>query len=108
MPTLTTTLRPVTTLFQSVAGALGEPHRTVRTRCDVLQDGAGGRDVVLGYRAVHGDAADLVGPPFDEPHRPVGAGRDPPGQGAGRRDRSEEHTSELQSLMRNLYAVFCV
>src|SRR3546814_5456003 len=24
-----------------------------------------------------------------------------------RRDRSEEHTSELQSLMRNSYAVFC-
>src|SRR3546814_9234890 len=24
------------------------------------------------------------------------------------RDRSEEHTSELQSLMRNSYAVFCV
>src|SRR3546814_3393205 len=25
-----------------------------------------------------------------------------------RRDRSEEHTSELQSLMRNSYAVFCL
>src|SRR3546814_6323976 len=24
------------------------------------------------------------------------------------RDRSEEHTSELQSLMRNTYAVFCL
>src|SRR3546814_4699355 len=24
------------------------------------------------------------------------------------RDRSEEHTSELQSLMRNAYAVFCL
>src|SRR3546814_3041947 len=32
------------------------------------------------------------------------------GQGAFRRagDRSEEHTSELQSLMRNSYAVFCL
>src|SRR3546814_3610666 len=27
---------------------------------------------------------------------------------AGRRDRSEEHTSELQSLMRISYAVFCL
>src|SRR3546814_4198292 len=27
---------------------------------------------------------------------------------AGRRDRSEEHTSELQSLMRNSYAVYCL
>src|SRR3546814_5767425 len=26
----------------------------------------------------------------------------------GRRSRSEEHTSELQSLMRNSYAVFCL
>src|SRR3546814_5868193 len=26
----------------------------------------------------------------------------------GRLDRSEEHTSELQSLMRNSYAVFCL
>src|SRR3546814_10858950 len=26
----------------------------------------------------------------------------------GRTDRSEEHTSELQSLMRNSYAVFCL
>src|SRR3546814_6695960 len=34
------------------------------------------------------------------------AGRgDPRRQGA---DRSEEHTSELQSLMRNSYAVFCL
>src|SRR3546814_3594464 len=28
--------------------------------------------------------------------------------GADRRDRSEEHTSELQSLMRISYAVFCL
>src|SRR3546814_8241141 len=27
---------------------------------------------------------------------------------AARRGRSEEHTSELQSLMRNSYAVFCL
>src|SRR3546814_7758953 len=27
---------------------------------------------------------------------------------AVRKDRSEEHTSELQSLMRNSYAVFCL
>src|SRR3546814_2634236 len=30
------------------------------------------------------------------------------GAGAGRQDRSEEHTSELQSLMRIPYAVFCL
>src|SRR3546814_10153337 len=30
------------------------------------------------------------------------------GAGAARMDRSEEHTSELQSLMRISYAVFCL
>src|SRR3546814_1451626 len=30
------------------------------------------------------------------------------GRGGGRCSRSEEHTSELQSLMRNSYAVFCL
>src|SRR3546814_2747883 len=30
------------------------------------------------------------------------------GRRAGRHERSEEHTSELQSLMRNSYAVFCL
>src|SRR3546814_5597786 len=32
--------------------------------------------------------------------------QDAPSQGVG--DRSEEHTSELQSLMRTSYAVFCL
>src|SRR3546814_4180019 len=31
-----------------------------------------------------------------------------PGQAAASATRSEEHTSELQSLMRNSYAVFCL
>src|SRR3546814_10764039 len=36
--------------------------------------------------------------------------KDPPEMGSwdGRRGRSEEHTSELQSLMRTSYAVFCL
>src|SRR3546814_7011108 len=34
--------------------------------------------------------------------------RDRPGATAPARDRSEEHTSELQSLMRISYAVFCL
>src|SRR3546814_3192085 len=32
----------------------------------------------------------------------------PPGKAYGRQGRSEEHTSELQSLMRISYAVFCL
>src|SRR3546814_1282531 len=44
--------------------------------------------------------AHLPGPPR-EPHAPHG-------RGGARRGRSEEHTSELQSLMRISYAVFCL
>src|SRR3546814_6733957 len=36
------------------------------------------------------------------PHHPIGA------KGVGESPRSEEHTSELQSLMRISYAVFCL
>src|SRR3546814_2643916 len=40
-----------------------------------------------------------------EARRKAGPGDGPP---AGEVSRSEEHTSELQSLMRNSYAVFCL
>src|SRR3546814_7091578 len=56
---------------------------------------------------------------FQQRHRHLGIGRQPVGEtaarGAGADDhvveragRSEEHTSELQSLMRISYAVFCL
>src|SRR3546814_6821188 len=49
--------------------------------------------------------------PAPEPDSPIGrrsdAGQDLE-QGALARSRSEEHTSELQSLMRISYAVFCM
>src|SRR3546814_10633762 len=43
-------------------------------------------------------------------HRDVGTGHDLPDANGFRHDagRSEEHTSELQSLMRISYAVFCL
>src|SRR3546814_10862338 len=52
----------------------------------------------------------------DLDHLVIGAARfdDQPGveagggHGTGQLARSEEHTSELQSLMRNSYAVFCL
>src|SRR3546814_9168941 len=37
-----------------------------------------------------------------------GRGKGPAGDAAAPMDRSEEHTSELQSLMRISYAVFCL
>src|SRR3546814_7619982 len=45
------------------------------------------------------------GGPYGVGTRARPAGR---GGGAGRGGRSEEHTSELQSLMRISYAVFCL
>src|SRR3546814_6439415 len=77
--TRTDTLFPYTTLFRS-SGL--EPTRSVETRRTGLQPLAHLSHAVGG----------LVG------HIP--AGLDPP--------RSEEHTSELQSLMRTSYAVFCL
>src|SRR3546814_7826073 len=61
-----------------------------------------------GFPEAHGDP----GPQTAQAHRQVGV----VGIGPARRpdvqpadgDRSEEHTSELQSLMRNSYAVFCL
>src|SRR3546814_6574345 len=44
----------------------------------------------------------------DTPLDPKYRDHDLSGDWAGYRDRSEEHTSELQSLMRISYAVFCL
>src|SRR3546814_14444824 len=93
--TRTDTLFPYTTLFRS------------------------GARLRLGYHGATGALTRrwALTPPFD--HRPVGAGR----RGALPEEvhhravgavpdrwtlRSEEHTSELQSLMRISYAVFCL
>src|SRR3546814_7100924 len=88
--TRTDTLFPYTTLFRSEAHP-GSEHVEEGT------DGVEGRRDPLAI-VVHG--AHDVG---DGPHRLVevaGAVAD--------EARSEEHTSELQSLMRNSYAVFCL
>src|SRR3546814_8052325 len=97
--THTSPLFPYTKLFrdlflQMIGKAAGE-----------LEDGACGRVVADQFRrALPAD--------FDAPEkiglRP-GESVEPgwPEMGGGT-DRSEEHTSELQSLMRNSYAVFCL
>src|SRR3546814_5789812 len=106
--TRTDTLFPYTTLFRSrtrLAGGAG-----LRGRCAGLCHRAvGGRadDVMAGLRRgrqVRGDRAG-GGPARGQPRcgRSVAA-RPRDGSSA----RSEEHTSELQSLMRTSYAVFCL
>src|SRR3546814_5116456 len=87
--TRTDTLFPYTTLFRSAADGLGVLARGL-WRGDAAGLGGG-----LGWLARAG-AADLG---LDYRHRRVLRRRPV---------RSEEHTSELQSLMRISYAVFCL
>src|SRR3546814_7283041 len=113
--TRTDTLVPYTTLFRSDHPVLADPgHRPRRL------DGRLGRARLCGRRnAVRVAAvADCAGVLQDihlahravldrlRPHPAAGrGGRRLPRQAAA---RSEEHTSELQSLMRISYAVFCL
>src|SRR3546814_2337126 len=85
--TRTDTLFPYTTLFRSVGQVVGVGVGIVEEAAVLEQQAAGPR-----ARRV---AA-------------VPAGRRRPGQALDAGDRSEEHTSELQSLMRISYAVFCL
>src|SRR3546814_9192709 len=97
--TRTDTLFPYTTLFRSLAAHIGGVARPQRRRME--------GEVQYRQAQVDGDV--------DRPARalgrnPLGRQRDPLGQAqpGKRRMRSEEHTSELQSLMRISYAVFCL
>src|SRR3546814_5930476 len=98
--TRTDTLLPYTTLFRS-CHALGRPFLGVDTRggpalyitCEDDKDELHRRQAAI-CRALHGQPADLSG----KLHLVSLAGE----------LRSEEHTSELQSLMRISYAVFCL
>src|SRR3546814_5434214 len=81
--TRTDTLFPYTTLFRSGAG---HHQAQVRVGCREVVEGADERGQVLA--GLHRPEREQV---------PVAA-----------RERSEEHTSELQSLMRISYAVFCL
>src|SRR3546814_8156401 len=105
--TRTDTLFPYTTLFRS--GVLA-PHRPLQAhlvdRHELLRAAEGRRDAVLG---AEGDRHDrLAGEDAVAQHLALQRlGEElhadlPPGV------RSEEHTSELQSLMRISYAVFCL
>src|SRR3546814_5460754 len=82
--TRTDTLFPYTTLFRSLSGSAGRqpdqrPHR----------------------KPAQGD-------PRPAPHTAADRKRGERPRGRDRAARSEEHTSELQSLMRISYAVFCL
>src|SRR3546814_8399779 len=104
--TRTDTLFPCTTLFRSRGRrgrAKGDHHRdAAAVQWCAAQRGSRNRAVdVLAVRN-HPDRARRGGGGTAHPavDRRLLADRD--------RDRSEEHTSELQSLMRISYAVFCL
>src|SRR3546814_5273784 len=92
--TRTDTLFPYTTLFRSQPIAL---ERTKRCRQHLVRDTG---DLTLQRVEPHDS---LSGKSADDQDRPLvsHAFQDLP-------ERSEEHTSELQSLMRISYAVFCL
>src|SRR3546814_10776913 len=105
--TRTDTLFPYTTLFRSASGAI---------RNSLFEDGAGEgvpARVMVDYirlfsydvdfqRDIHaGDRFDLLFERYQDADGSVA-------HDGQIRYRSEEHTSELQSLMRNSYAVFCL
>src|SRR3546814_10590946 len=112
--TLTDQLFPYTTLFRSAihggAGTMSAEAMTSEVRAEyeaalqaaldagaqVLRDGGTAIDAVRTVIAILEDD-----PRFN-------AGRGAVFTWDGTNERSEEHTSELQSLMRTSYAVFCL
>src|SRR3546814_2653076 len=125
--TRTDTLFPYTTLFRSSGGcaarvrSCGHPLGVLqlprrRVGCDGLRAGRGqGRPALLG-RSRCGEAR--ADPAIRADPEPAALGSNGalsaglhcrlPGQALSPDPRSEEHTSELQSLMRISYAVFCL
>src|SRR3546814_3589751 len=98
--TRTDTLFPYTTLFRSGqivlahrVDQIGGGLRHARVDAHIERHGRGEREAVLVIE-------ELVGGETEVGEDPVDA--------VDARGRSEEHTSELQSLMRISYAVFCL
>src|SRR3546814_5626116 len=89
------TLCPYATLFRSEGDPAGGRERPLRPEARLADGGSGPAPVHPRPRRGVGRRVGARRHPPQEPHQ-VG------------RDRSEEHTSELQSLMRISYAVFCL
>src|SRR3546814_2525729 len=99
--TRTYTLFPYTTLFRSGGDREHRRSLPVQTCDDGSHDGGGFRNVAHSHRIEANFSGGIV--------IPTGEDRIADEQHPVERDaRSEEHTSELQSLMRISYAVFCL
>src|SRR3546814_2348364 len=101
--TRTDTLFPYTTLFRSRRRQL--PFGARRAAAD--RDDRRGRAVAAGHDPFR-RAGLLQDGRIRHPHRKSCARRAACDGGGRKGNRSEEHTSELQSLMRISYAVFCL
>src|SRR3546814_1891515 len=107
--TRTDTLFPYTTLFRSQTGRSKFVQYALRA-CDGWTRPAPGATLPAsasrgGFKGAAGGGTDRQGSAGGRRrHGRAGAGGGP-GEGGA---RSEEHTSELQSLMRISYAVFCL
>src|SRR3546814_1537218 len=91
--TRTDTLFPYTTLFRSPARTLEIHHRGSGARAEVAIDAESRATAIEEFLQDAGRREDVGFSQQRITHR---------------NSRSEEHTSELQSLMRNSYAVFCL
>src|SRR3546814_7869974 len=105
--TRTDTLFPYTTLFRSPSG---DPVGQADQGCSHPQEQGDGQD---DHPFASREEEEVSNGPLRlerTVRRAVAAeeGRDRAGGRWPRPDRSEEHTSELQSLMRISYAVFCL
>src|SRR3546814_9892261 len=108
--TRTDTLVPYTTLFRSPAPhsdpALWRPRQEPRPQCPFPPEHRARHSTAHGHRRSAPDRASHPSPAPDPPSAHERSGV--PALRASSQDRSEEHTSELQSLMRISYAVFCL
>src|SRR3546814_5082047 len=95
--TRTDPLFPYTTLFRSWIGQHQSAIFGHGNTGDAGSGGDGGHQAIDGFHAMARPVARRIDI--------AGIGLDSDAGGGG---RSEEHTSELQSLMRSSYAVFCL
>src|SRR3546814_3583666 len=89
--TRTDTLFPYTTLFRSEGGLVAAQYKLRATSARFTEDGEVSLEFLAAHAAFHQALAAAAG-----------------NQRLLVIRRSEEHTSELQSLMRISYAVFCL
>src|SRR3546814_5976298 len=114
--TRTDTLFPYTTLFRSVAVAAGVAAAAFLDRARVVlmlrvadAHGAGAGEVMAVARvAGRHHAVEHVDAARDRFHQVLGPADPPQVARAIAGQRAEGHKSELQSLMPNTYAVFCL